>query len=74
MLNERIETRVDFGSRGEARGEWTFERKGTDTVVTWSFEGETVGIVNRYFTLMADFFIGPQFDEGLARIKQICEA
>lgn len=72
--HERISTFIDLGPKGRARGEWTFERRGTETKVTWSLDGEVLGIVDRYFTLLMDGFVGPDFDEGLARIKQICEA
>lgn len=71
--NASVETRVDLGDAGQARGYWTFERDGLTTEVTWALEGEAQGILDRYFMLLAEPMVGPDFGEGLARIKQVCE-
>lgn len=70
---KRVETYIDFGTMGTSEGYWTFERDGEFTIVTWGFEGEAQGIVDRYFTLFMDSMVGPDFEEGLSRIKQVCE-
>ena len=69
----RIETQVDFGAMGISQGSWDFESNGNTTTVTWSFEGE-LPFSMRPMGLMTDSMLGPQFEEGLGRIKELAEA
>jgi uncharacterized protein YndB with AHSA1/START domain len=62
----------DFGmtSRGQLR--LTPEVEGTR--VTWTNEGDMGGNpVNRYFGLMMDRMVGPDFEAGLANLKAAAE-
>lgn len=45
------------------------------TKVTWSLESETGNNpIHRYFGLMMDKMVGPDFESGLANLKQIAES
>ena len=59
----------------KSTGAITLEQAGDRIKVTWSKEGDLGGNpVHRYFGLMMDRMIGPDFEEGLAKLKQIAEA
>lgn len=46
----------------------------TQTRVTWSFDADFGNnIIGRYFGLMLDSMLGPQYDEGLKALKQQVE-
>ena len=70
----RIETRLDFGEMGSAEGYWDFSHAAGVTSLTWGFSGQNSGILGGWFTLMMDGMIGPQFEAGLAAIKEIAES
>jgi hypothetical protein len=70
----RIETKMDFGEMGSAEGHWDFSHAGGVTSVTWGFSGQNPGILGGWFTLMMDGMVGPQFEAGLAGIKEIAES
>lgn len=45
------------------------------TQVTWSYEGDAKGsILYRYFGLMTDSMIGPDYEKGLAKLKTLVES
>ena len=59
----------------KSTGVITLEQAGERIKVTWSNEGDLGGNpINRYFGLMMDKMIGPDFEEGLAKLKEIAEA
>lgn len=73
--NKNVEYRLyfpdfDMGSTGSVS--LTPTDKGT--IVTWTDEGE-VGMnpVDRYFVLMIDGLIGPDFEMGLENLKTVIE-
>ena len=74
---ERIAIRVEFFKPFPATNlaEFTFQRRASDTVVTWSMSGrknfmaKVIGLV-----MDMDRMIGAQFDNGLARMKSVVEA
>jgi hypothetical protein len=73
--HERIETDLDFGEMGTAKGYWVFVEKGDSVEVTWGFAGDAgANIPTRYMGLMMDGMVGPQFEAGLAEIKKRAEA
>lgn len=70
-----IKTDLDFGDQGKAKGRWTFEEADEGVKVTWGIDGDAGGnIMMKYFGLVMDSMIGPYFERGLAKIKEICEA
>lgn len=41
--------------------------------VTWSFDAQYNGVIGRYFGLLTDAMLGPDYDEGLANLKSLVE-
>jgi len=73
--NERIETHLDFGDQGAADAYFQFDETDGTCKVTWGFDSELGNNpVGRYFGLMFDGMIGPMYDEGLGKIKELAEA
>jgi len=73
--NAAITTDLDFTDEGKAKGIWTFEETDGGTKVTWGINGDAgYNLINRYFGLMIDTFVGPYFDKGLAKLKEVAES
>jgi len=73
--NQRIVTQLDFGSKGTARGSWTFRPIGREVVVTWTLQCDAGwNLVWRYLGLFIDASLGPRFERGLANLKRVCES
>ena len=73
--DERIDYALsfpDFDMR--SRGQLRLQSAGTGTRVTWTNEGD-VGRspINRYFALMMDSMVGPDFEAGLKNLKALAE-
>ena len=48
--------------------------EGQGTRVVWSFDGDNkYNVLSRYFGLMMDAFIGPDYEKGLAKLKTFVE-
>lgn len=70
----RIETALDFGAQGTATGTWTFDAADGGTQVTWGLDADMGNSpVGRYMGLMMDRWVGPDFEEGLAALKEVVE-
>lgn len=77
--SEKIETALDFGRRGKAKGYWKFEKiqvkNKQATKVTWGFRGDANGsIMGKYFNLLLEPILGPELERGLERLKKLVEA
>jgi len=74
--SEKISIQVDFVRPFEAHNvnQFTLERAGTSTKVTWTMNGTNLYImkVMSVFKSMDDV-IGPHFEHGLANLKAIAE-
>lgn len=70
----RIETALDFGDMGQPHAYWTFEPSGEGARVTWGLNGTTSGPLGGYFAKMMDGWVGADYEDGLARLKQVVEA
>ena len=66
---------LDFEQRKyKSFGSITLEPSGESVKVTWSNEGELgANPINRYFGLMMDRMMGPDFEEGLNNLKRKVE-
>ena len=63
---------ADF--EGAMEGRFEFEPQGAAVKVTWSTEGNVGNNpFMRYFALLMDRFIGPDFEAGLKNLKEIAE-
>jgi ribosome-associated toxin RatA of RatAB toxin-antitoxin module len=73
--NSRIETELDFMEQGKATAFWTFDESGGLTKVTWGFDTDMgMNPVARYFGLVMDSMLGPDYEKGLAKLKEVCES
>lgn len=64
---------ADFGM--ESTGDLVLAPSATGTRITWSNAGDMgSNPINRYFGLMMDKMVGPDFEAGLARLKAQSEA
>jgi uncharacterized protein YndB with AHSA1/START domain len=69
-----VTTKLDFGDQGSAMATFRLEPVGTGTRVTWAFDTDLgMNPVARYFGLMFDSMIGPDYERGLANLKRIAE-
>lgn len=69
-----MKTLIDFGEMGISNGSWKLVPAGENsTKVTWGFDSELSGILDRYMGLAMDSFLGPDFEQGLAKLKTLAE-
>ena len=73
--NERIVYALSFPDMGmTSRGELQLVPEGAGTRVTWTNEGDMGGNpINRYFGVMMDSMVGPDFEAGLNNLKAAAE-
>jgi effector-binding domain-containing protein len=58
----------------ESDGQWVFtETEAGTTKVSWAFKGEN-SFFRRFFGLLLDGMVGPQFESGLNSLKAVAEA
>ncbi|MEM8728619.1 MAG: SRPBCC family protein [Pseudomonadota bacterium] len=73
--NSQVKTALDFGDMGTADATFDLAPEGTGTKVTWSFHTDTgMNPVMRYFGLMMDGFVGPDYETGLENLKTLVES
>ncbi len=69
-----VTTFLDFGDQGTADVALTIEAGTDGTKVTWGFTTSFgFNLVGRYFGLMFDSWIGPDYEQGLAKLKALVE-
>jgi uncharacterized protein YndB with AHSA1/START domain len=73
--NERVVYSLSFPDMGmTSRGELQLVPDGTGTRVTWTNEGDMgSNPINRYFGLVMDSLVGPDFEAGLKNLKAAAE-
>ena len=70
---EGMETQLNFESFPVAYGFWQFDAIDGGTKVTWGMKGE-MSFFSRFMTLFFDKMAGPDFEEGLIVLKEVCES
>lgn len=75
--SSRIVIRLDFTKPMVAHNtaEFTFERQGAGTKVTWAMYGPLTlmaKVMHVFFSM--EKMVGPQFEEGLANLKRVAES
>ncbi len=71
----RVQTALNFGDMGTAFATFELIPSGADTHVIWGFDQDNgYNIVGRYFGLMMDKFIGPDYEHGLVNLKTLAES
>lgn len=72
---KRVTVALDFGKQGTATAYYDLEPTGQGTTVTWGFDTDLGNNpVQRYFGLMLERFLGPQYEQGLEDLKSVAEA
>ena len=71
-----VRTKLDFGDMGDANAFFQIEPRGEDrTHLVWGFDTDLgLNPVSRYFGLMFERWIGPDYEHGLAKLKSLAEA
>ena len=74
--NERIDYSLSFPEFGmQSNGELRLEPAEGGVRVSWTNAGDMGGNpINRWFGLLMDSLVGPDFEAGLAKLKQVAEA
>ena len=68
----RIEVDLDFGAEGPAKAGYLLEAVEGGTQVTWRFEADMgINPLGRYFGLLIERFLGPDYEQGLAQLQQL---
>jgi effector-binding domain-containing protein/uncharacterized protein YndB with AHSA1/START domain len=72
---ESVTSRLDFGDQGIATATMALAPEGGGTQVTWSLDTDNgAGPVSRWFGLMMDRWVGPDYEKGLANLKALAES
>ena len=72
----RIDLALLFGPKGDGKAYFELDPvpAGEVTEVTWGFDTDMgVNPISRFFGLLMDRFLGPDYEQGLASLKEICE-
>ena len=70
-----VRTKLDFGEMGDANAFFKIEPRGEDrTHLVWGFDTDLgLNPISRYFGLMFEKWIGPDYENGLAKLKNLAE-
>lgn len=75
VINQRVAVALDFGAQGTAVAYYDLQRIEGATEVSWGFDTDFgYDIVGRYVGLLFERWIGPDYEQGLANLKQLVEA
>ncbi|MFM2224371.1 MAG: hypothetical protein RJA07_573 [Bacteroidota bacterium] len=75
--SNEIKTQMHFGDMGNPTATFKFEAVPEGTKVTWAFEGDCsenpfyLKPICRYFNLIMDKMIGPDFEKGLKNLDAV---
>jgi effector-binding domain-containing protein len=77
----QIDIKLDFDSQGVADTGFTLKEQGSATLLSWTFDTDLTAEQNflnaflaRYFGLLFDRWIGGDYEQGLANLKQYAES
>ena len=72
----RVETALDFGAQGKAKAHFDLKSVGENqTEVVWHMDADMGNNpIGRVFGTMMDGMIGPDFEDGLRRLKELSES
>ena len=72
--HSRVRAALDFGAGGLAYADYLIDATDGGSVLTWTLEADMGGNpLGRYVGLMMDGMIGPAYEQGLAKLKEILE-
>lgn len=73
--NQKIVMALDFADQGGGQTTYTLvEHASGGTHLTWRYDSESKQVAQRYFGLMMDSVLGPQYQRGLESLKALAEA
>jgi uncharacterized protein YndB with AHSA1/START domain len=72
--NKQVVAALDFGEMGQATATVDLAPDGAGTRVDWALEMPLRNIIERWFGLIMDLMVGPDFEKGLANLKAHVEA
>ncbi len=74
VQDKLVRTKLDFGDMGNANASFQLEPSGEHTKIVWGFDTDLgLNPVSRYFGLMFERWIGPDYEHGLAKLKALAE-
>ncbi len=72
--NKQVQTMLFFKGQGEAKAGWTIVENGDGVKVTWDFESDNgMNPIGRIFGRFMDKFLGPDYENGLNKLKKEVE-
>jgi effector-binding domain-containing protein len=72
---DSISTEMDFMDNGKASGDFIFTKSDSGTLVKWTMDSDLGwNPIYRYFGLMMDRMVGPDFESGLLSLKEVVAA
>jgi uncharacterized protein YndB with AHSA1/START domain len=71
--DKQVVAALDFGDMGKATATVQLVPEGEGTKVTWTLDSKLNNIIERWFGLMYDKWIGADFEKGLANLKAYVE-
>lgn len=78
--NEKLSTKMDFGSNGSATGEFKLKKESEGTTMTWSMDTDNKDMamymrpIANYMNFMMDGWIGKEFETSLANLSKLAES
>lgn len=70
-----IAVKLDFGAEGKAVAHFLLRPAGAGTRVIWRLESDAEGsLMGRWFNLLLDRMVGPDFERGLGDLKALAES
>jgi uncharacterized protein YndB with AHSA1/START domain len=73
--DRHVDMVVDFGEERTALASIILEPAGSGTLVVWTLDSDLgLNPIARYFGMMMDGLVGPDYERGLARLKAAAEA
>jgi effector-binding domain-containing protein/uncharacterized protein YndB with AHSA1/START domain len=71
---EKVSTNLDFGPDGAATATFLLAPEAGGTKLTWTFDTDLGGSpIARYFGLMMEGMLAPDYEKGLANLKTLAE-
>jgi uncharacterized protein YndB with AHSA1/START domain len=71
--NRRVASELDLGNMGKATASMELAPVPDGTGVTWGFKSHLDNLVERWFGLLFDRWIGADYEKGLAKLKALAE-
>ena len=71
--NSHVAVDLDFGAMGKSQAYWDLKPEGSGTSATCGFKMKLDGMMDRWFGLLMERFIGPDYEKGLAKLKALAE-